>query len=482
MLFVVGLGPGGYDLVTLRAARLIESADRLFLRTAVHPAVSELPAGVQWTSFDHLYEQAASFEQVYQTIVDEMLARAAEAERVVYAVPGDPAFGEETVSLLVRRAPEAGVEVRLVPSVSYLSPVVAAAVGSAPGHLQVLDATAPVEPNPLQPSLFYQVYSRAVASDLKLELLRILPAEHEVALVRGPDPSAPGAVERVPLAELDRARTFDHLTSLYVPSATIERAAGSHFGLRGLVARLRRPGGCPWDRKQTHRSLTRFALEEAYEVVEAIESDDPHALREELGDLLLQVYLHAEIAEEAGDFDLNDVMRTLAEKLIRRHPHVFGDWAADDARQVEVNWEKLKQMEKGDRPDSAFDDIPVALPALARAQRLQRRLRSVGFDWPDPRGAWDKLFEEIAELKAEADNRERLASELGDVLFMLARVAAQSGVDAEESLRQAIQRVTTRIKAVEMETKAAGRSLDELTAKEWLAGWERAKRADQASS
>jgi MazG family protein len=255
------------------------------------------------------------------------------------------------------------------------------------------------------------------------------------------------------------------------------KRTGSPYGLRRLVQRLRAPGGCPWDREQTPASLVRYVLEEAYEVADAIEAGDPRALREELGDLLLQVYLQAEIAEEKGQFDLNDVIRSISEKLIRRHPHVFAGLAVRDAAEVERNWERLKRAEKEHQP-ATLEGVPRSMPALAQAQEVQRRLTQAGFDWPDRRGSLAKLDEELGELRASLDDRRTLEGELGDVLFMLAKLATDAGVDAETALRGTIRRVGDRFHRVEELAAARSTTVDALGPDAQLELWKRAKQCD----
>ena len=263
-----------------------------------------------------------------------------------------------------------------------------------------------------------------------------------------------------------------------LPAARPEKPSGDPHRLKRLVHRLRAPGGCPWDREQTPASLMRYVLEEAYEVADAIKAQDAPALREELGDLLLQVYLQAEIAEESGQFDLSDVIRSLSEKLIRRHPHVFGDTEVSGAREVQQNWERLKLAEKG-RAESVLDRIPHSLPALARAQEVQRKLHNAGFDWPDRQGSLTKLAEELDELQAALDEPERLAAELGDVLFMLAKLATDAGVDAEAALRGTLERASTRFRSIERTAAERGIEVSELSLEEQLRLWGQAKCAER---
>jgi tetrapyrrole methylase family protein/MazG family protein len=226
-----------------------------------------------------------------------------------------------------------------------------------------------------------------------------------------------------------------------------------------VMARLRGPGGCPWDAEQTHQTLARHLLEEAHEVLEAIDSGDRDALRDELGDLLLQVVFHAEMARQAGDFDVDDVALSITEKLIRRHPHVFGEVAVSGADEVLVNWERIKASEKeGERP--VEDDIPATLPALARAAKVQRRAAGWGFDWRSTEGALAKLREELGELEevAAGESRERAEEELGDVLFAAAAVGRKLGVDPESALRRTIRRFAERYET--MRDRAESESVD----------------------
>jgi MazG family protein len=243
-----------------------------------------------------------------------------------------------------------------------------------------------------------------------------------------------------------------------------------------VMAKLRAPDGCPWDAKQTHDSLARHLLEETYEVLEAIDANDLAGLREELGDLVLQVIFHSEIAYEEGAFTVADVLDDLRAKLIKRHPHVFGDVEVSGSDEVLANWEKIKRSEKG---TGVLEGIPKALPALARAAKVHRRALQVGFRWQGLEGFLDKLDEELAELRAElhAPSREvaRIEEELGDVLFMVASLAQHLDVEPETALRQMLDRFTTRFEAMEGQAQAEGRELESLSPSEWQGYWERAK-------
>jgi tetrapyrrole methylase family protein/MazG family protein len=264
-------------------------------------------------------------------------------------------------------------------------------------------------------------------------------------------------------------------------------SAGDRFdSLLGLMARLRGDGGCPWDREQTRETLKAYLIEEAYEVLDAIERGSRDHLVEELGDLLFQVVFHCQIAEERGEFAMTDVLAQLSDKMVRRHPHVFGNGAVRDAREALAQWEQIKRDEgkEGGEPRSALDGVPGTLPALLRAQRLQVKAGRVGFDWADWHQAWTKVREEIGELEdaLDADAAGRVADEFGDVLFSMVNVARLKGIDAEDCLRQAAAKFTRRFKEVEAEMRAAGRRVSETPAVDLDRAWEAVKTREQTNS
>lgn len=257
----------------------------------------------------------------------------------------------------------------------------------------------------------------------------------------------------------------------------VDPAGDAFRRLVEVMAKLRSPDGCPWDREQTHQSLARHLLEETYETLETIDNDDVTGLREELGDLVLQVIFHSEIAYEEGAFSVADVLDDLRAKLIKRHPHVFGDVTANTADEVYANWEKDKRAEKG---TGVLESIPKALPSLARAAKVHRRALQVGFRWQGLEGFLDKLDEELAELRAELEtphrNRERMEAELGDVLFMVASLAQHLDVEPETALRRMLDRFTKRFEHMESQAAGEGKTLESLSAEEWGRYWEQAKR------
>lgn len=269
--------------------------------------------------------------------------------------------------------------------------------------------------------------------------------------------------------------------------------------LVGVVAKLRSPEGCPWDIKQTHESLKPFLLEEAYEILEALDTQDPQHLREELGDLLLQILLHAHIESEKQAFTIDDVITDLTHKLIRRHPHVFtatSDGAqALDAEQVVTQWEAIKRAERPTATDSILQGIPVSLPSLLRAHQIQKRAARVGFDWETPEQVLEKLDEELEELQTEAsslpdsepavrdtETNAAIEHELGDVLFTIVNVARFLRINPEEALRKANNRFTARFRHMERQAAQEGKNLGKMTAQEWETLWEAAKEQETTES
>jgi tetrapyrrole methylase family protein / MazG family protein len=468
---IVGLGPGPYRALTLEAAEALQAAGELYLRTAQHPTVAELPPTLRWMAFDDLYEQATSFDALYEQIATVLLERGS-AVNVTYAVPGHPLIGEASVRRLLERAAAAGVPTRIVGGMSFAEAALSArGVGTGVDHVQVADALALPPIAPTVPLLVHQVYKPAVASDLKLALLRVYPPEHEALVIRAAT-TADEAVERVPIEALDRGVIFDHLTAVYVPPIPPDEDFGTLTGLAYLVARLRRPGGCPWDAQQTHESLKRYILEEAYEAAEAIDEHDFPSLCDELGDVLLQVALQSELADEHGAFDLSDVLHAICAKLVRRHPHVFGSTVVADAREVELTWEEIKRRERGGEgpPPSLLDGLPRHHPALTTAQAIQKRLLVAGLAPTDRASVVAAASAALAALAAADEPADRDGS-LGDLLFTLAHLARLDGVDAEEALRQANRRFAGRLRAAEARWRAEGRESSTVSPAEALGLW-----------
>lgn len=477
---IIGLGPGDPSLLTRRAWDVLSEAAEIYARTARHPTLAGLPPAVSVKSFDYLYEQTPQLVEVYTQVADEVLRLGAQGD-VIYCVPGHPLVGESTVTDILRRAQERGIPTEVIAGLSFIEPALTTLQLDALDGLQIADAldiAAAHHPalEPDRPAVLAQVYRRSVASDVKLTLLNQYPPDHEVALLHAVGTPFEQVI-RLPLAEIDRRDDLAHLTSLYVPPLP----SGSSFSaFQETIAHLRAPEGCPWDREQTHQSLRTCLLEETYEVLEALDADDPDALCEELGDLLLQIVLHTQIAVEQEEFRMPEVIAHIDAKLKRRHPHVFGNVTVTGSDDVKRNWQTIKQAEaletgQAEQRQSVLDGVPRGLPALAEADAIGGKAAQVNFDWRSIEGVIDKVAEEMRELQSVANEAER-ADELGDVLFSIANLARWLKIDPEAALRTATAKFSARFREVERQARTQQRTLSELTDGEWDDLWNSAKR------
>jgi tetrapyrrole methylase family protein/MazG family protein len=318
------------------------------------------------------------------------------------------------------------------------------------------------------PALIHNIDTPELLAKVKALLLLVYPGAHAVSQP-GHQPTA--------LSDLPTDRPTDQSTSLFIP------ALGTNTSLeefQELIAHLRAPDGCPWDREQTHQSLRRNLIEETYEVVDALDAGDPKAMEEEFGDLLVQVALHAQIASEAGEFRMTDVLHGIITKLIARHPHVFGDQKLADAEAVIANWENLKAAERkqrGEHERGLLDGVAASLPALSQAEAYTSRAARVGFEWPNVEGVLGDVEEEIREFRAEAAGSAEQEAEFGDVLFALVNLARWLKIDPEAALRGANARFRARFAFVEAGARQQGRPLSELSLDEMNALWEASKRS-----
>lgn len=479
MITLIGLGPADAGGLSVAAREALRAATVLYVRTARHPAVAALHAeSILFESLDPVYESGESFDAVYEAISSRVLAAARNGD-VALAVPGHPLVAEESVRRLLRRAREEGILVRVVGSASFLEPALAALQLSLGDGLLLLDALSldRYAPRVDIGLLLYQVYDRDVASSAKLALMRDYPDAWEVKVVRHAGVLREESVEICPLHRLDRM-DVDHLTSVFVPPLPPERRRKTFADLVSVMARLRGEGGCPWDREQDHATLKRYMVEECYEAIEAIDNEDMDGLCEELGDVLLQVVFHAQLEAEVGTFDVDDVLQVIVDKLIRRHPHVFGDLAVADSDEVLRNWEEIKKSEKGEGwRESVLDGVPAGLPGLMRAMEISKKAAKVGFEWERFEDVVAKMEEETRELEAaiKSGDLHEIASELGDLLFTLVNIARWQKVDAEDSLRQMLRRFTDRFHHMEYRARKQGRKLDDMSLAEMDALWDEAK-------
>ena len=411
---VIGLGPGDPALRTVGAQRALDAADRIILRTRIHPGLDDLATDARVTDCDDLYESAADFDALYPAVSGRVLGAAQSGGAVVFAVPGHPRIGERSVPLVEAGARELGIPIDVQDAVSFLDAAASALqIDPLARGLQIADAEELAEVttadpfaagrlgvDPTRPLLVAQLYNRELASAVKIALSRVYPDDYVVTLVRSAGIPGDQSARELALHALDR-QDVDHLTSLLVPPMGPLEAVRSPESLTRIVARLRAPGGCPWDREQTPRSLRDSVLEEAYEVVDAIDADDVSGLSEELGDLLLLVAMQAQIAEETGAFRIEDVFEGVNRKLIRRHPHVFGTVSATTPDAVVATWEGVKERERAEKGNSTvksnpIDRLPRAMPATRKVVEILAPRRTLAA--PHDPSAGDELLTAVRSL------------------------------------------------------------------------------------
>jgi tetrapyrrole methylase family protein / MazG family protein len=478
---IIGLGAGDLNQLPLGVYKKLLSHNRLFLRTKEHPVVKELEKeGVAYTSFDDIYEANDQFEAVYEEICRRLLEEA-NTGPVVYAVPGHPLVAERTVQILLELSKRGEANIEIGGGQSFIDALFQALKIDPVEGFQLLDGTA-FKKDQLQIQqhmIISQVYDRFVASEVKLTLMELLPDEYPVTIVTSAG-SGEESLKEVKLYELDREVTLNNLTSLYVPPVKDEILLRKQFSnFRDIIATLRGPDGCPWDKKQTHESLKKYLIEESFEVIDAINRGDEDLLVEELGDVLLQVMLHAQIGEDEGFFTIDDVIEGVSNKMVRRHPHVFGTEKAQNAEEVVTIWDDIKKQEKG-KVESILDGVGFEIPNLIRAYEIQKKAASVGFDWDDIRPALDKVQEEIKELEEELGkttvNDELLMDEFGDILFALVNVARFLKIQPEEALFRANEKFKCRFQYIEKRVKESGKTFSEYSLEELDLYWDEAKK------
>ncbi|WP_372995159.1 nucleoside triphosphate pyrophosphohydrolase [Lutispora sp.] len=477
---IIGLGPGDYNSLTIKVENIIKSAENLILRTSKHPMVDRLSAmGVKFESCDYIYDSADTFEDVYETISQKVLEKALGGKNVVYAVPGHPLAAEKSVELILDKA-KGKVEVEIEGAMSFIDAVTASLRVDISSGLKIIDALRMDKQKPDTDcgNIITQVYSKLVASEVKLILMDYYKDDQKICIIKAAGVENQEKMEWIPLYELDSIEWVDYLTSVYIPPASENKRFKTIDDLVNLMETLRSEKGCPWDRKQNHESLKPYLLEECYEVIDAIESGDVDQLIEELGDVLLQVVFHCQIGREAGEFHINDVITNLIHKLITRHPHVFGDVEASDESGALKSWEASKRDEKQiDTYTEVLKAIPKAMSPLLRSYKVQEKAALVGFDWPDVDGAMAKVDEEVLELKEvyKTAKKDKIEEEIGDLVFAVVNVARFLKVQPEFALVKTIEKFITRFSYIEEIALTEGKKLEKMTLEEMDLLWNKAK-------
>lgn len=478
---IIGLGPGNSQQWTQAAHAHLTAAAEVYVRTSHHPSVGDIAATTH--AFDHLYRPGADSNQAHQAVATAVVQLGQRPDGAIYAVPGHPLVDDPTTPLIQAEAERHRLPVTILPGLSLREAILTALAITPSGTIQFATADnftrlhhPPLSPD--QPALISGLTQPSLARQVQQVLLNAHAGSFEVTLLAGF--GTPHQRHWVgPLAQLD-PQNLDELTALYLPA---DPANCSLPTFQETIAHLRAPEGCPWDREQTHQSLRPFLLEETYEVLEALDAANPDALAEELGDLLLQVVLHTQVATGAEDFRMGEVIGHINRKLIRRHPHVFGTVTVNGVADVTNNWEAIKKAEKAakgqtEKTPSALDGIPPALPALAQALAISKRAVRVGFEWPNIEGVLDKLIEEAHEITQAADPA-HLEAEIGDLLFSVVNLARWHKIDPESALRATNARFSRRFKRLETLAVAQGKILSQMTIEELDTLWDQAKRIEE---
>ena len=480
VITVVSLGPGDPKLLTYQSAEALRKARCLILRTARHRTADWLrEEGIAFSDYDALYDEYEDFDALHAEMA-RRLWTAASDKPVTFAVIDAQSDG--AVRALRASCPVDG-KVTILPGVTMADSCLALLPEQfdQSGKVRILPAMDALSaaPDPDTPLLITEIFDRMLACDLKLRLSDLYGDEAEVVFF----PSS-AKINRKPLVlpmmVIDRQRTYDHTVCLYVTAMALDKRERYCFeDLMKVMHILRQK--CPWDGEQTHESLRKYLIEEAYEAVGAIDEDDMDHLADELGDVLLQVAFHSDIAQEVGEFSISDVTTAIVRKMIYRHAHIFGSVHCDTAEEVSQSWEKLKKVEKGlTTQASVLADVSAGLPALMRASKVQKKAAQVGFDWDDAIGALPKIHEEADEVLAELEAGRDPGMELGDLLFSCVNVARLAGQEPELLLKSATEKFIRRFTAMENLIISDEKSLEGLTLAEMDVYWNRVKAREKS--
>lgn len=483
MLKIMGLGPGAYEALTIGALKELKNNKNIYFRTEKHPTVDFLKdEGIKFESYDHAYEKYDSFDDVYKYIAEDLITKIKDDEDLIYAVPGHPLVAEKSVINLIELCKENNIQYEVLPAVSFVDAMMEALQVDPIEGVKIIDAF-DMKNQILDKrvgTIITQVYNNFIASEVKLRLLEGYEDDTEIIFVRAAGVEGLESIRKIPLYELDWQEDIDYLTSIYIPKDLGNKK--DFQDLLDIIETLRNPGGCPWDREQTHESLKSALLEECYEVIDAIENEDEDALIEELGDVLLQVVFHASIGKEDGYFDIMYVIGGISNKMINRHPHVFGNEEANTSEQVLVNWDEIKKEEKGIKTlTEEMQNIAKSLPATTRAYKVQKKAKKVGFDWDDVNCAMDKVKEELNEIKEvyNCEDKSIIEGEVGDLLFACINVARFLEVDGELALDKTIKKFINRFSYIENEAIKNNKNLKDMTLEEMDKLWEEAKTSEK---
>jgi tetrapyrrole methylase family protein/MazG family protein len=479
MIKIVGLGPGAKDALTIGTLELLKSSHKVLFRTEKHPNVEYLKTqGVIFETYDSFYEKYDSFDEVYKNIAEDIIEKHVQCRDLVYAVPGHPLVAEKSVTLLLKLCEENNIEVEILPAVSFIDAVMESLRIDPIEGIKIIDAF-DINNQVLDKRvglIITQVYNGFIASETKLALSEYYSDDTEIYFVRAAGVKEIESIRKIKLYDLDRQEDIDYLTSIYIPR-DLNNTVDFHDLLK-VMDTLRGEDGCPWDMEQSHESLKRYLIEECYEVLEAIDENNDEMLVEELGDVLLQVVFHAQIGKEDGYFNINDIIKAITNKMILRHPHVFGDVKVKGSEEVLTNWEDIKGKEKN---FSSYTDtlkhVAKNLPGLIRAEKVQGKAAKVGFDWNNADPALEKVLEELEEVKDvyKTNNRAKIQEEVGDLIFAAVNVARLLDIDPEFAVNYTIDKFIKRFQFIEESAGKKGLDLKDMTLDEMDQLWNEAK-------
>lgn len=483
MIKIVGLGPGAKEALTIGTISELEKNKNIFLRTEKHPTVEYLKEkNIKFVTYDDVYETMESFDEVYLNIAEDLINKHKEVGELIYAVPGHPLVAERSVFNLVQLCNENNIEYKVIPAVSFIDAMMESLMIDPIEGLKVIDAF-DINNQVLDKrigTIITQVYNPLIASEVKLKLLEQYNDETEIIYVRAAGIEGQESIRKIPLFELDMQEDIDYLTSIYIPKDLNNKK--DFNDLLNIIEILRGDDGCPWDKEQTHESLKKALVEESYEVIDAIDQDDDNSLIEELGDVLLQVVFHASIGKEDGYFDIGDIIGGICNKMISRHPHVFGDSSGlKSSEDVVIKWDDLKKKEKGyESITEEMNGITKGLPSLLRAHKVQEKAKQVGFDFQDVNFAIKKLKEELEEVidVYNTGNKEKIKEEVGDLLFSCVNIARFLKIDQELALNSTIDKFIKRFSYIEEESKKMGIKLTDMKLDEMEKLWQYSKKLD----
>ena len=479
-IYVIGLGPGNVDSLTIGAVERIVSGHKNFIRTENHPTIEYFrDNNIPYKSYDYLYDKEENFDLVYTNIVNELIHESNKGEDINYFVPGNPLVAERTVEMLLQ---EKSLDIKIVSGMSFIEPMIELVERDPINGLKIVDGTT-FNPQIVDINvdiIITQVYNHRILSDIKIILSEIYGDEYKIYLIHGAGVKGKEEKHLIPIYELDRSPDIGVLTSIYIPKMEkINKKVFDFNDILGIMLLLRSEDGCPWDIEQTHESIRSSLIEEAYEVVDAIDNQDIDGIVEELGDLLLQVIFHSQIGFEDGEFNIYDITTSLANKLIYRHPHVFSEKKVEKSEEVVYNWEGLKYAKRNIlKFTDKLKDVK-GLPSLMTSFKIQNKAAKIGFDWEDINGPLEKILEEYEEvieaMEKFGPGSKETEGELGDLIFAVVNLSRLLDVNPEVALNRTINKFIKRFEFIEQKLNILGKNLEDSNLEEMDKLWNESK-------